>query len=237
MKAAHSSGTPSTRQRPKVDAVVLERFPSVHEQGSCELIGRPFDAASELGLLLLPGVVPRVQVLVSDGVRHHPPLPRRADTLGPFHQNAGMHLLEHVRRPPSPSRPGRLAAVSSSTWPRRSRSRLTCAPLFCVLVIRGDLFARRSATRLFRFTHVLGPPQVGRPLPSTSRSDASPASQRCREGRLRSLPSHLSSARPMGLPLVAPTLNLAIPYGVAKGENEQFGQGILTVFVSAVCLV
>ena len=116
MKAAHSSGTPSTRQRPKVEAVVLERFPSVHEQGSCELIGRPFDAASELGLLLHPGVVPRVQVLVSDGVRHHPPLPRRADTLGPFHQNAGMHLLEHVRRPPSPSRPGRLAAVSSSTW-------------------------------------------------------------------------------------------------------------------------
>ena len=105
----------------------------------------------------------------------HLHLPRRAETLGPFHQNAGMHLLEHVRRPPSPSRPGRLAAVSSSTWPCRSRSRLTCAPLFCVLVIRGDLFARRSATRLFRFTHVLGPPHLGRPLPSTSRSDASPS--------------------------------------------------------------
>ena len=59
-----------------VDAVTLKRVPSVHEQGSCELIGRPFDAASELGLLLHPGAVPRNQVLVSDGVRHHPPLPR-----------------------------------------------------------------------------------------------------------------------------------------------------------------
>ena len=183
MEAARCSGTPSTRQRPTVDAVMLERFTSVHEQGSCERIGRPFDAAPKLGLLLLPRVVPQMQGPVSDGVRNHPPLPRRAETLGSSHQIAGLHLLEHVRRPPSPSRPGRLAAVSSSTWPCRPSSRPTCAPLLCALVLPGALFARCSAIRRFRFTHVLSPPHLGRPLPNTSRSDASPASQRCHEGR------------------------------------------------------
>ena len=188
MKAGHSSGTPGTRQRPTLDAVMLKRFPSVHEQGSRELIGRPFDAAPKRGVRPHPGVVPQVQGPVSDGVRDHPPLPRRAETLGSSHKIAGLHLLEHVRRPPSPSRPGRLAAVSSSTWPCRPSSRPTCAPLFCALVIPGDLFARPSANRLFSFTRVCSAARLGRPLPDPSRSDASPASQRCHEGCIRSVP-------------------------------------------------
>ena len=182
---------------------MLERFPSVHEQGSRKRIGLMLAAVPEQGVRLPPEVVPRVHALVSYGVHNHPLPPRQAGTLGSSHQIACLPLLEHSRRSPSPSRPGRLAAVSSSTWPCRPRSRPTCAPLFCALVIRGALFARRSAIRLFRFTHVLCPPHLGRPSPNTSRSDASPASQRCREGRLRSLPSHLSSARPMGIPPVA----------------------------------
>ena len=39
------------------------------------------------------------------------------------------------------SRPGRLAAVSASVWPCRPGSRLTCAPLFCALVIPSALLS------------------------------------------------------------------------------------------------
>ena len=215
-------GTPSSRERPKVDAVMLERFLSVHEQGSCERTGLPFDAASELGLLLHPEAVPRVQELASDGVHDHPPPPRHADTLEPSHRIACLHPLEHGERPRPHCSPGRSAAVSAYRWQVRRRSRLTCAPLFCALVIPGALFARRSAIRRFRFTNVISPEYLGRPLPNTSRSDASPASQRCREGRLRSLPSLLSSAKSRGLPLVAQASNSAIPYGDATGEKESF---------------
>ena len=57
---------------------MLERFPSVHEQGSRKRIGLMLAAVPEQGVRLHPEVVPRVQEPVSDGVRHHPPLPRRA---------------------------------------------------------------------------------------------------------------------------------------------------------------
>ena len=52
------------------------------------------------------------------------------------------------------SRFGRLAAVPSSTRPCKPSSRLNRAPLFCALVIRSTLFAKLSAIRLFRSTHV-----------------------------------------------------------------------------------
>ena len=52
------------------------------------------------------------------------------------------------------SRFGRLAAVPASVWPCKPSSRLNRAPLFCALVIRSTLFAKLSAIRLFRSTHV-----------------------------------------------------------------------------------
>ena len=53
---------------------------------------------------------------------------------------------------------------SRSTWPCRPSSRLNRALLFCSLVIPCAPFARRSAIRLSRFTHVLSPAHLGRPL-------------------------------------------------------------------------
>ena len=211
MEVAHSSGTPSTRERPRwtrscssASRPSMSRVPA-NASASCS------PRYPSKGCACIQRWSPGCRRLCPIGVHNHPLPPRQAGTLGSSHQIACLPLLEHSRRSPSPSRPGRLAAVSSSTWPCRPRSRLTCAPLFCALVIRGALFARRSAIRLFRFTHVLCPPHLGRPLPPTSRSDASPASQRCREGRLRSLPSHLSSARSMGIPPVARPSMLPCP--------------------------
>ena len=187
METAHSSETPSSRQRPTVDAVMLERFPSVHEQGSRELIGLMLAAVPEQAVCACiqrwfpgcRGLCPMACAIIH---RFHGG-PRRWD---PPIKSPACISLEHVRQPPSPSRPGRLAAVSSSTWPCRPSSRPTCAPLFCALVIPGDLFARRSAIRLFSFTRVCSAARLGMPLPDPSRSDASPASQRCHKGRIRS---------------------------------------------------
>ena len=67
--------------------------------------------------------------------------------------------------PRSPHPPGRAGPVLA-------RPALLCSVPWSY---RGALFARRSAIRLFRFSHVLCPPHLGRPLPPTSRSDASPA--------------------------------------------------------------
>ena len=220
MEADHSSGTPSSRQRPMVDAVTLERVPSVHEQGSCELIGRPYDAAPKLSVRLHPGRVPQVQAPVSDGVRDHPPLPRRAETLGSSHQITGMH----VRRPPSPSRPGRLAAVSSSTWPCRPSSRPTCAPLVSALVIPGALFVRRFAIGLFRFTHVLcsGEPReaVAEHVSRCCLPICSLLPQRPHPHPVARTPSHLSRAKPKSLTSFGTAMNPAIPLRDAIGERQ-----------------
>ena len=93
------------------------------------------------------------------------------------------------RRPASPGARGTATPTHSGPGPAghglgvhlavQASSRRTGAPLFCALVIPGDFFPRRSAVRLFRFTHMLSPARLGRPLPNTSRPDASLASQCC----------------------------------------------------------
>ena len=65
---------------------------------------------------------------------------------GRFRQGVGAcqsykEARKHLERPGArTSRPGRLAAVSASAWACRRSSRLTCAPLFCALVIPNALF-------------------------------------------------------------------------------------------------
>ena len=184
-----------TRQRPRVDEVMLGRFTSGHEQGSCGLTGLPFDAAPEQGALLHPeggspgagaGVRRRARspTTATAGLGAGGPPVKSSACISRSTRNGHAHTYG----------PGRLDAVSASTRPCRPGSRLACAPLFCALVMPGAFFiivlgsgSSISPSRLFRFTHVLSPGRLGRPLPSTSCSDAYPASQRCHKGRIRSL--------------------------------------------------
>ena len=75
------------------------------------------------------------------------------------------------------TRNGHAHSFRLAGWPR-SRRPLGRAPLFCALVIPGVLFCRFCGS---------SPGRLGRPLPNTSRSDASQASRRCHEGRICSL--------------------------------------------------
>ena len=201
---------------------MLERFPSVHEQGSCEFTGRPFDAASELGVLLHPEVVPRVQELVSYGVHDHPPPPRQADSLGPSHQIAGMHLLEHSRRPPP--------LPDLAGWPRSRHPPSHAGP------VRARPVLRCSAPWSYRATSLQDGLRTG-----SDPADVSPAPQRCHKGRIRSLPQERHHIRRVPSQWAfnewLRRSILPFPYGDVIGENGKIGLGIMLVFDSASCLV
>ena len=182
MEADQSSETPSSRQRPAVDAVMLGRFPPVHEQGSCEFTGSPLHAAPEQGMLVHPEAAPRVKQLVSDGVRDHPP---QAEALVSYHQIAAQHLLEHVRRPSQPRPVDRGLVIHPAVQGRFAPDLRSSA--LCHCHTWRSLY-KVSAIRLLRFVHVLSPAHLERPLANTSHSYASPASQRCHRDRTRSLP-------------------------------------------------
>ena len=85
------------------------------------------------------------------------------------------------------SRFGRLVAVPASVWPCKPSSRLNRAPLFCALVIRSTLFAKLSAIRLFRSTHVFKSGGTSGGRRRTRLALAPPqAPRRCHKGRIRS---------------------------------------------------
>ena len=130
----------------------------------------------------------------------------------------GTRLLG-VARNPANGFPARLlarwAAGSRPTWPCRPSSRLTCVPLFCAIVIPSTLYYKLSAVRLLRFTHVLSPARLGRPLADPSRSDACPSlaalPQRPDSLPVAGTPSHLSRTRLTSLPAVATTFIVTFP--------------------------
>ncbi len=78
---------------------LLQRFTSVHQQVSCELIGLSFDPMPEKGVVLHPEVVPRMQKAVPYGMGYHPPTPWRIKALCHPDGAVDLHLLEDAERP------------------------------------------------------------------------------------------------------------------------------------------
>ena len=137
------------------------------------------------------------------------------------------------------SRPGRLAAVSASAWACRRSSRLTCAPLFCALVIPNALFTivLRSGSSVSTACSVRRTPG-GRcrtrpaPMPPQPLSVATKAaSARWRKNATASV-----GRRANGPSLVAQTLNVTTFLRDATAEKSSICLSLLPNHELSLCL-